>query len=150
MTSSRNGCRGQAATETMMVMMFLLLLVFGFIHFCMLAATKYVVNYAASAAARSYMMLMDEGAAKEAAQEAISTIAWWRNPADAWRNDRVDVDVNATFGTNPSRGGVKVTFRVPFGFPLFTRTGSEGQPVVGFATYTLQPDIPETGDNAEK
>jgi Flp pilus assembly protein TadG len=130
--------RGQAATETMMVMVFLLMLVFGFMNFCMLVTTKYVVNYAAFAAARAYMVNHDVGRAQQAADDVIRGVGrFWTAP--------VSVDTNATLG---SRAGVTVRVRVPFGIPLIN-AGAKGFELVGFSAVTLQPSIEEKGDNAE-
>jgi Flp pilus assembly protein TadG len=130
--------RGQATTETMMMMVFLLMLVFGFMNFCMLVTTKYVVNYAAFAAARVYMVAGDSGRAQQAAEDVIRGVGrFWTAP--------VTVETNASLG---SRGGVKVKVRVPFGIPLING-GSRGFELVGFSAMTKQPNIEEKGDNAE-
>ena len=47
------GRAGQAALEAMMMMAFMLLLVFGVMHMTMFIVTRYMVNYAAFAAARA-------------------------------------------------------------------------------------------------
>ena len=47
---------GQSTTETMAMMSFLLLMIFGLVHFCLLSATKSIVNLAAFAAARTMMV----------------------------------------------------------------------------------------------
>ena len=64
---------GQAVTETMIMMMFLLLLVFGFIHMCMLATTKYVVDYAAFSVARADLV---DGNKFLAAMGALAYLDW--------------------------------------------------------------------------
>ena len=45
--------RGQATLESMIMMGFLLLLIFGLMHLVMFAVTRYMVNYAAFAASRA-------------------------------------------------------------------------------------------------
>jgi hypothetical protein len=44
---------------------------------------------------------------------------------------------------------VLVTYRVPFGLPIFNEVPSGGIPVEGFSPVIIQPDIAEEGDNAD-
>src|SRR5262249_35074881 len=46
-TRVRRIARGQAATETIIMMTFLLLMIFGLVHLCMLMTVKYMVNFSA-------------------------------------------------------------------------------------------------------
>ena len=124
-----------------MMMIFLLLLVFGFMNFCMLITTKYVVNYAAFAAGRAYMIGGDSSRAQQAAEDVIKGVGrFW--------TAGVQIDPNAALG---GRGGMKVTVRVPFGLPLFNG-GGKGFELVGFSAFTQQPASltnNEEGDNGE-
>lgn len=140
--------RGQAATETMIMMMFLFLMIFGLIHMSMLAATKYMVNFAAFSAARTIMVRGDDASglqmwAYTAASGVIDNIRWWN---EAWRN-RPDLPI--TTGDERGRHGVYVVYRVPFGLPIFNAVPAGGFRMIGFAPYQVQPDIDEVGDNAE-
>src|SRR5688500_15691142 len=56
MRTSRSTNTGQAATETMISMLFLMLMIWGLVHLSMFAVSKYVANYAAWAAARTAMV----------------------------------------------------------------------------------------------
>lgn len=140
--------RGQAMTETMIVMSFLLLMVFGFVHFAMLTATKSIVNLAAFSAARAAMVNgFDSGSplapSYVAAASVIDNLRWWgNNPA----LNRPEFPLSRQ--TLHDRDGVLVTFKVPFGMPIFNEVPSGGIPVEGFSPLVIQPEIPERGDNA--
>jgi hypothetical protein len=130
---------GQALTETLLMMSFLLLFVFSIVHLSILAATKYVVNYAAFAAARTLMVQgTEEG--WDAALEVMHNLRWWKDEA---RNapDRPE------FENRYRRSGVTIRHRVPLGLPMFNRIPDGGLEVVGFAPVTPQPQAPQVGDN---
>jgi hypothetical protein len=135
----RRRASGQALTETILMMGFLLLFIFSIVHLSMLAATKYVVNYAAFAAARATMV--DPDRAWPAALEAMHNLRWWRDPA------RNAPDNPVRFEIRYERIGAVVVQRVPFGLPMFNRIPDGGLEVVGFAPAIQQPDVPERGDN---
>lgn len=134
---------GQSATETIIMMAFLSLLIFGFIHMCMLATTKYLVNFAAFSVARAEMV---GGSRQEAADGAMAYLRWWSNPFA--NRKTVQGPVTRTV-RGKSRTGFTVTYRVPFGLPIFNNIPAGGIALVGFSPYVRQPNIPEEGDNAE-
>jgi hypothetical protein len=171
------GRRGQAAVESAVMMSFLLLLVFGFVHFSMLATTKELVNYAAFSAARTLMV-------RPTSYDISLPLAWLQLPD--WASDVVpegyhlfNFDVGTTWGwaaaaqvtdnlhwnqgimggvpdfplarvERQGREGILVTQRVPFGLPIFNSIETGGIPVSAFAPLTMQPDIEEKGDNVDK
>lgn len=149
------GARGQAMTETMVVMSFLTLIIFGFVHMCMLAATKSVVSLAAFSAARTVMvrgseMLPDSSPYIQAqlgwtaAWQVIDNLRWW---SDEDRN-RPDLPIGIPFGQ--SREGLTVSYRVPFGFPIFS-VPDEGLKVTAFSPFVIQPAISEdNSDNGDQ
>lgn len=139
---------GQAMTETMMVMSFLLLMVFGFVHFSMLTATKSLVNLSAFTAARAAMVHgFDSGDPASpsylAAASVLDNLRWWSNPL----KNLPQFPLQQT--TLRDRDGILVTYRVPFGLPIFSSLDPGGLPVEGFAPLAIQPDVAEEGDNAE-
>lgn len=134
---------GQSATETMIMMGFLSLLIFGFIHMCMLATTKYLVNFAAFSVARAEMV---GGSRQEAADGAMAYLRWWSSP---WANRKTVQGPITRTVRGKSRTGFTVTYRVPFGLPIFNNIPAGGIALVGFSPYVRQPNIPEEGDNAE-
>lgn len=140
--SGVSGARGQATTETMMMMMFLLFLVFGFVHMSMLATTKYVVNYAAFAAARAAMVGGNETLA---ALTVLDNVRWSNPLMYLWQ---VTARETRTI-RGKSREGVRVTFKVPFGLPIFNSIPFGGISLRGFSPLIEQPNIPENGDNAQ-
>ena len=71
---------GQATTETLLTMSFLFLMLFGFVHLSMFAATKYLVNLAAFSAARTAMVAGNE---QQAADGVLDNLRWWRDPSAA-------------------------------------------------------------------
>jgi hypothetical protein len=122
----------------MLMMLFLLLLVFGFIHMCMLATTKYVVDFAAFSVARAEMV---GGNRFLAAQGALAYLNWSPLPPipmSATRNIR-----------GKSRTGFTVSYRVPFGLPIFNNIPAGGIELKGFSPAAKQQGVRETGDNAQ-
>lgn len=142
----RSNSRGQAATETMIVMLFLLLMIFGIVHMSMFAATKYMVNLAAFATARTALV---EGNLREAATGVMDNLRWWLDPSkNAPLFSRRQLRVRGR-----TRDGILVVYTVPFGFPIFRRQDipGGGLRVVGFSPMVVQSevqDIEEKGDNA--
>jgi hypothetical protein len=135
-------------TETMIVMSFLLLMIFGFVHFAMLTATKSMVNLAAFSAARAAMVNGFNGSSVLspnyiAAWAVLDNIRWWSNPLQN------APQLPLTRETVRDRDGVSVIYKVPFGLPIFNEVGSGGIPVEGFSPLVVQPEIAEEGDNAD-
>lgn len=161
----RARARGQALTETMVMMSFLTLIIFGFVHLCMMAATKSMVSYAAFAAARTVMVrgwqppsldipligefsVTFEDAFKVqtgwlAAWQVLDNIRWWRNSS----RNRPDFPIGVAEVGN--RRGLTVTYRVPFGMPIFNNVPNGGLAITAFSPYVIQDDIKECGDNAQ-
>lgn len=133
---------GQAATETMIMMLFLMLLIFGVVHMSMLLTTKSLVNFAAFSAARTYLVGGDTAVA---ADEALRYVDWW--DGDDARNQKVVAEASHYEQWLRERDGVTVTYHVPFGLP-FQPVPAEGVRITGFAPAIKQPHIAEDGDNA--
>lgn len=133
--------RGQAATETMMMMMFLLLMIFGLAHFSMLAATKQMLDYAAFAAARTALVDGDRAAAARVVMDASLR----------WSNQTPITSGGNCNGRPPglNRRGLQVRVRVPFGLPIFNNIPAGGLQITALAPCIVQPDINESGDNAD-
>jgi hypothetical protein len=151
-------------TETMVMMSFLTLIIFGFVHMCMLAATKSMVSLAAFSAARTAMVRgwqppnIDLGPLGEfgfniadavkvqtgyaAAWQVLDGLRWWQ------AEDRNRPDFPLGLAIRDGRQGLTVTYRVPFGLPIFNRVPSGGLRVTAFSPYVIQPSIAEEGDNA--
>lgn len=136
-------------TETMIVMSFLLLMIFGFVHFAMLTATKSVVNLAAFSAARAAMVNGFNGNSPVspsylAAAAVLDNLRWWSNPLLNLPQ------LPLSRATLHNRDSVFITYQVPFGMPIFSAGEvSEGLFIFGIAPIVIQPDIGEEGDNAE-
>lgn len=136
---------GQAATDTMVAMGFLMLLVFGFVHFCMLAVTRQVVNFAAFGAART-AMVTDVGGGEwvraqagylSAKQILSHTQRWWND--EARNSPDLPVWLETKTVGDRERRILKLRFRVPFGLPIMNY-GDSGLVVEGWAPFILQPD----------
>jgi hypothetical protein len=121
------------------MMMFLLLLIFGFIHMAMLATTKLLVNFAAFSAARTQMV---GGSAFAGAASALFYLRW-SPTVPPWMGTRQD----SRFFRGKSRQGLLLVYHVPFGLPIYQRLGPLGTQIRAFAPFTPQPSIPEDGDN---
>jgi hypothetical protein len=121
-------------------MSLVLLFIFGLLHLSMMMVTKYMVNYAAFAAARTAMVRgVGASEVQDAAQQALEILQWW--PKGNERNvPEVEYD--------GAREGLIVRYRIPFGLPIFDTVSPNGLVVEGFAPVAEQPNIPETGDNA--
>jgi hypothetical protein len=157
--------KGQALTETMVMMLFLTLIIFGFVHLCMMAATKSMVSYAAFAAARTTMVrgwqppslnlpLVGEYSYEfddwwkvqtgwPAAWQVLDNIRWWRSST----RNRPDFPIGVAEVND--RRGLTVTYRVPFGVPIFNNVPSGGLAITAFSPYVIQANIGECGDNAQ-
>jgi hypothetical protein len=136
---------GTAALETMIVMSFLFTLIFGFVQICMFVVTRSMTNYAAFTASRAMMV----GSSRDlAARQVMSEVQWWPGGIAA-NTARVVVQQNQLgprLSNNQRRRGVRVTYLLPFGYPIFRGLG----PVraAGFApTSTDHSEIREEGDN---
>ena len=113
---------GQAATETIIMMMFLLLMIFGLIHLCMLMSVKYMVNFSAFAAARTAMVDDSMFATTSAATEGLGYMNGW------WSGSYIGLNIPYVQGPidkqirGKKRTGYSSTFAVPFGLPIFNST----------------------------
>ena len=133
----RRGRRGQATLETMMMMAFMLLIVFGLMHLTMLTVTRYMVNYAAFAAARAAEVGNDP---ESAAEDVMANINWWVGQGE-------DPPVKVYPENQDGWAGYTVETRVPFGVPIYEHVEPEGLLIKGFAPVTTQDDPPSGGDN---
>ena len=130
-------------------MSFLFTLIFGFVHICMFVVTKSMTNYAAWTGARA--MLVGEN--KDlAARQVMSEIQWWSGGALA-NSVRIKVQANQLgprLEGGKRRSGVRVTYPLPFGYPIF-RSGLGSVRAVGFAPTVehSHDEIAEEGDNAK-
>jgi hypothetical protein len=124
----------------MMMMMFLLLMMFGLAHFSMLAATKQMLDYSAFAAARTALI---DGNKTAAARQVMDASLRWSAQTPT---------VSGDCGSKPPgmrRNGLLVRLRVPFGLPIFNNIPAGGVQVISFAPCVVQPQINESGDNAD-
>lgn len=159
----KNG--GQAMTETMVMMSFLILLIFGCVHMCLLAATKSMVSLAAFSTARTVMVrgwepppidipfvgefsytigdALKVQTGLPAAWQVLDGIRWWRD------DDRNSPDIPIGLAMRNGRQGLTVTYRVPFGLPIFNGIPTGGLRITAFSPYVIQANIPEEGDNAQ-
>lgn len=131
------GRSGQAALEAMMMMAFMLLLVFGVMHMTMFIVTRYMVNYAAFAAARAAEVGNDP---EDAAAAVLANINWW-----AGENDEMPVSV--FLDNRDGWSGYTVETRVPFGLPIYEYIEPQGMKIAGFAPVSIQGNAPSGGDN---
>ncbi len=146
-SSARRGQARTAALETMVVMSFLFTLIFGFMYLCLFVVTKSMTNYAAFTGSRAKLV----GASADAAsRQVMSEIQWWSGGAIS-NTTRVLVQSNQkgprqTDGRQ--RSGVRVTYFLPFGYPVF-RGGLGIVRSVGFSPTVehSHDEIKEEGDN---
>lgn len=149
---------GTAALETMVVMSFLFTLIFGFVHICMFVVTKSMTNYAAFTASRALLVggtppLSAAAAMNLGARQVMSEIQWW-GQGNAFADQARALMLVQTNQQGPRlaggrrRRGVRVTYLVPFGFPVF-RGGLGLVRAVGFAPTITTPhtNVREEGDN---
>lgn len=129
-------------------MSFLFTLIFGFVHLCMFVVTKSMTNYAAWSGSRA--MLVGENR-DLAARQVMSEIQWWSGGAVA-NTARVMIQNNQQgprLSDGRRRRGVRVTYPLPFGYPIF-RSGLGMVRAIGFAPTVehSHDEIAEEGDNA--
>jgi hypothetical protein len=108
-------CRGQAATETLLSLMFLMLFIWGAVHMAAFAISKHIASYSAFYCARTAMVEGESsvslfGNAGLAARQAtlnwqMDTLVWLSKEDKTYRNT--------------TRRVVKATMTVPFGAPIF-------------------------------
>ncbi len=132
----------------MVVMSFLLTLIFGVVHLGTFVLTKSMTNYAAFTASRA---LLVGGSRELAARQVMSEVQWWSGGIAA-NMARVVVQERQNgprLADGRRRRGVRVTYLLPFGYPIF-RSGLGGLGLVraiGFAPVTTpHTGIPEEGD----
>jgi hypothetical protein len=119
---SARGQRGQAATETIIMMVFLLLMIFGLIHLCMLMSVKYMVNFSAFAAARTAMVDSGSSSVTTAATEGLGYMnGWWSGSFTGLNTPYVQGPIDKQI-RGKKRTGYSSTFAVPFGLPIFNST----------------------------
>jgi len=136
--TARTGARhGQATLETMIMMGFMLLLIFGLMHMVMFTVTRYMVNYAAFAAARAAEVGNDP---EDAAKAVMANLNWW---ATENKDAPVEVDTENRDGW----AGYRVRTYVPFGLPIYEYLEPEGMRIEGFSPVAIQDDAPSGGDN---
>ena len=135
----RRGRRGQAALESMLMMAFMLLLIFGVMHLTMFAVTRYMVNYAAFAAGRAEAV----GNSGQAAAEAVMENLNW------YASEGGKPPVEVAFENRDGWEGYVVRTRVPFGMPIYEWIEPQGMLIESFAPTTRQDDPPSGGDNGE-
>jgi len=151
---------GQAATETIIMMMFLLLMIFGLIHLCMLMSVKYMVNFSAFAAARTAMVDDSLLATTSAATEGLGYMnGWWSGSYTGLNIPYVQGPIDKQI-RGKKRTGYSSTFAVPFGLPIFnstqpcgfTNAQTCGVRLIGFSPWSGKQSsdgqsISHTGDN---
>jgi hypothetical protein len=130
---------GQAVTETVLSLAFIMLIVLGLIHLTFLASTKHIVNYAAFAGARASMYSASDASRaggpmdRLAVEEVTGMMNWGRPPQ-----------------SGPATGGYRVQYPTPFALPLFNHAAGNVVIVTSVAPIARQPDLPERGDNAAR
>jgi hypothetical protein len=113
---------GQAATETIIMMVFLLLMIFGLIHLCMLMSVKSMVNFSAFAAATTAMVDDSLLATTSAATEGLGYMnGWWSGSYTGLNIPYVQGPIDKQI-RGKKRTGYSSTFAVPFGLPIFNST----------------------------
>lgn len=127
-------------------MSFLFTLIFGFVHICMFVVTKSMTNYAAFTGARAMLV---GGSRDLAARQVMSEIQWWAGGAMA-NTARISVQANRLGPRHGAkrRSGVRITYPLPFGYPIF-RSGLGTVRAIGFAPTVKKShtEVPEEGDN---
>jgi Flp pilus assembly protein TadG len=121
----------------MMMMAFVLLLIFGLMHLSMFTVTRYMVNYAAFAAARASVVGKSPTAA---ARAVLSNLNWY-----AYEGGTMPLTVQSV--TRGGWRGYEVTTRVPFGLPIYRTVAPQGIAITGFAPLTGDGNAPSGGDN---
>src|SRR5262249_5415562 len=143
MVRRRHPSRGQAATETLLSLMFLTLFIWGAVHMAAFAISKHIASYSAFYGARTAMVEGDSsvslfGKAGLAARQAtlnwqMETLVWISKEDKTYRH--------------VTRRVVKATTTVPFGLPIFKMT-IPWVFVYGNSPLVVDPNIDyEEGDN---
>lgn len=122
-----------------MMMAFMLLLIFGVMHLTMFAVTRYMVNYAAFAAARAAVV---GNSPQRAAEAVLDNLNWWASEGGT-------PPVTVAYENRNGWAGYAVRTRVPFGLPIYEYIEPQGMPIEGFAPTTTQDNPPSGGDNGE-
>jgi hypothetical protein len=161
---ARRGETGQAMTETMLVLAFLMLLIMGTITLCLFMTTKQVADYAAFGAARTALThgFQEAGAdfsdvfssiginlASEfvfpvpldvAAQTGWPSAAQVLYHTQAWWDSPLqNVPRALDLEENAGHQYIVVPFYVPYGLPIFNEIPSGGVLVLGRARVSQQP-----------
>lgn len=134
------------------MMIFLLLMIFGLIHLCMLMSMKYMVNYAAFSAARTAMV--SPGDVSAAAMEGMGYMRGWWTGGYAGLNQPYVRQTTKTI-RGKTRTGYEAIWAAPFGFPAFvdarpcgtSNSQTCGVRLIGFSPSVTQPAIDPAGDN---
>lgn len=160
------GESGQAMTETMLVMGFLMLMVMGTITLCLLMTTKQVADYAAFGAARTSLthgfqqagvsfsglfasigLNIDSELVFDVPME-ISAQTGWPSAAQViyhtqkWWGSNVKNLPRPLLIDQPEVDGpqyVVVPFQVPYGMPIFNELPAGGLLILGRSQITSQP-----------
>lgn len=136
------------------MMIFLLLMIFGLIHLCMLMSMKFMVNHAAFSAARTAMVDPDPSQLDAAAMEGMGYMrGWWRGGYAGLNQPYVRQTIKTIRGK--ARWGYEAIWAAPFGFPAFvdarpcgtTNAQTCGVRLIGFAPSVSQPYYEPEGDN---
>ena len=142
--SWRSSC-GQAVTETMIMMMFLIVLIAGLGVFSMLVATKQMLDYSAFAAGRSVLVGGDYQAAAKQVMDA--SLRWAGATVPQVTGNPCE---DTPSGSGMTRNGLMVSMKVKFGWPIFTASeADDGIELKSPVACTPQDDFDEQGDNTE-
>ena len=138
------GQRGQATTETMIMITFLTFAVWSFIQLAILMTTKEYVNYAAFAAARAGMVSEDASGPslreRAAVKLVLDKVQWTPgNVLSLSLMTRTDWTV-----PGKTRHGVEIPYSFPFEFGAY----AGGVTIRAFSPIVVQERIQEEGDNA--
>ena len=161
---ARRSEAGQAMTETMLVLAFLMLMIMGTITLCLFMTTKQVADYAAFGAARTSLthgfqqtgadftnIFSDIGldlASQFVFDVPLSVGAQTGWPSSAqvlyhtqkwWDSPLQNVPWPLGIEENNGHQYVLVPFYVPYGMPIFNEIPSGGLLVLGRARITQQP-----------
>lgn len=136
----RRGASGQAATETVFAIGFVLALMLAIVYLSLLVSARHMVNYAAFAGARAAMYSATDwrisgqtGHDRQAAGAVLDMFYWGRPPR-----------------TGATSRGFRVEYPTPFALPLFHQDGGNVVVVTSVVPIPRQMEIPEVGDNAER
>ena len=156
----RQGEAGQAMTETMLVLSFLMLMVMGTITLCLLMTTKQLADYAAFGAARVVLSRGFQQAGLDipvisdifdtvidvpfdveaqagwpsAAQVLYNNQHWWESATD-----NLPGLLQVHEGEPSGAHYIVVPYRVPYGMPIFNELDSGGLLILGRSRVIRQP-----------